>query len=173
MSNRYKANKRTYYLNLRSNDAIITQTAAGNNLKFEWNGIKNINISRQARICVTSIYFEEPGNANPNFPIVIRSHQVNNSTSYDSGNGAATIIHISNMLHIPTIENWFQLNDQYLTRIELYLSNSVANINNGISANMIFYVQLKIEDYDIEQVDPKLMPGYTKESLAFHYGLNV
>ena len=173
MSNHYKANKKTYYLNLRSNDAIITQTPAGNNLKFEWNGIKNINISRQSRICLTSIYFEEAGNANPNFPIVIRSHQVNNATSYDSANGTGTIIHISNMLNTPTIENCFQLSDQYLNRIELYLSNSVANINNGISPNMIFYIQLKIEDFDIEQVDPKLMPTYTRDSLAFHYGLNL
>lgn len=171
----YRSNKRTYYLNLRSNDALITQIGAGNvpnNYKFEWN-IKGINVSRQARMCLTALYFQDAIIENPALPIVIRCNQAQNTNSYDSANGPSTIIYIGNMLHLPVIENWHPINGQHLDRIELLLSNSVNDINNGITNSIQFYIQLKIEDFDTEEVDPKLMPKYTSDSLSYRAPFNV
>ena len=169
----YYRNKQTYYINLRSNDAIVTETDEGNNYKFEWL-IKNINLSPQARMCVTSVAYQDPEmETPPDIPLVIRSNQVKNHNVFDSANCVGTIIYISNMLHIPTIQNWFPLNNQCLERIELYFTNSIHFTNNGIANDLTFYIQLKIEDYETEPVDAKLMPTYTRDSLAFHYGLNV
>jgi len=181
-TNHYKANKRTYYVNLRSDDANITQTPAGNNHKFEWR-IRNIDISRQAKVCVTSVHFQEVtvnaggqqviGPVNVGMPIVFRCPQVQNLNVYDSANGMSSIIHISNSLHMPVIENWYPLNQGTLDKIELYLSNVIIDNNNGIPGNIHFYIQLKIEDFDTELIDSKLMPTYTRDSLSFHYPLNV
>jgi hypothetical protein len=172
----YKLNKKTYYLNLRSNDAQITPSVnGGNNLKFEWNINKNIGVSRQARMCLTSFFFQDAGGGGGilELPVVIRCPQVQGINSFDSANGQSTIIHVSNMLHSPSIENWYPLNNQSLDRIELYMSNVVDAINHGIPDTMEFYVQLKIEDYDTEEVDPILMPTYTRDNLTFQYPLNV
>lgn len=169
----YKANKRTYYLNLRSFDALATPKPDDIQkvIKYEWN-VKDLNLSSQARICVSSMYFQ---NTDPNddLPIVIRCPQVQNLNVFDSANGISTIICISNMLHTPTIENWFPLNSQNLNRIELYMSDSIINTNAGVSITFDFYIQFKIEDYSTEEIDSKLMPTYTRDSLSYVYPLNV
>lgn len=174
-SKHYKTNKKTYYLNLRSNDALITQTPPGavpNNYKFEWT-IKNINLSRQARMCLTAMFFQDIVVENPALPIVIRCNQVQNANSYDTANGVSTIIHISNMLHTPVIENWYPISDQHLDRIELFLSNSIDYTTNGVRNTVQFYIQLKIEDFDTEEVNPRLMPSYTNDSLSYRVPMNL
>lgn len=173
----YRSNKKTYYINLRSNDAnVITTTPPGNvpnNVRFQWT-IKNINLSRQARMCLTSMHFEDSGvNPDPILPVTIRCPQVQNTNVFDSGNGPASLIYIGNMLHLPVIENWYPISGQSLDRIELIFSNNITNLNSGIATTLQFYIQLKIEDYDTEEVNPSLMPTYTPDSLSFHYGLNV
>jgi hypothetical protein len=172
----YKTNKKTYYLNLRSNDALITQTPPGgvpNNYKFEW-PIKNISLSRQAQLCLTSMYFQNGGtNPDATLPVVIRCNQVQNQNTYDSANCMPTIIHISNMLHTPVIENWHPISDQHLDRIELFLSNSIDVPLNGIQNTLAFYIQLKIEDYDTEEVNPRLMPSYTNDSLSYRVPMSL
>jgi hypothetical protein len=169
----YKTNKRTYYLNLRSNDALITPAGVvPNNHKFEW-GIKNINVSKQARLCLTSMYFQDAMNPDPALPVVVRCNQAQTTNCFDSANGVSTIIFISNMLHLPVIENWYPISGQNLDRIELYLSNSINDTNNGIANSINFYVQIKIEDYDVEEVNPRLMPSYTSDSLSYRVPMNL
>lgn len=177
----YKSNKRTYYLNLRSVDAIIDKTSSGNNHKFEWR-IKNIDVSRQARMCVTSVFLQNAidiegetviSPVTEGMPIIFRCPQVQNLNVFDSANGIGTIFHISNSLHMPVIENWYPLNQNSLDKIEIYVSNVILDNNNGISNTINFYIQLKIEDYDTEEVSPNLMPTYTRDSISFQYPLNV
>jgi hypothetical protein len=168
----YKTNKKTYYLNLRSNDALITQSPPGgvpNNFRFEWS-IKNINVSKQARMCLT---FQDAMNADPAIPVVVRCNQAQNTNCYDSANGPSTIIYIANMLHLPVINNWYPINGEHLDRIELFLSNAIIATNNGIANSINFYVQIKIEDYDVEEVNPRLMPSYTSDSLSYRVPMNL
>ncbi len=44
---------------------------------------------------------------------------------------------------------------------------------NGIQNTLAFYIQLKIEDYDTEEVNPRLMPSYTNDSLSYRVPMNL
>lgn len=156
----YKANKKIYYVNLRSTDSDdITLTTTGNKYKFSWN-IKNIHLSPQARLCITSCAYYDPSGNNPSFPVNIRCKQVNSTNVFDSSYGEGTIIYMANPFESVNFENWYPVNTQVLDRIDLLFTNQIASNKNGLEPDLQFYIQLKIEDYDIEEVNPNIMPQY-------------
>jgi hypothetical protein len=161
----YRANKREYYINLRSNDAVIEENE-GNNYKFSWN-IKNIDsLSRRAKLGVVGFYDDAAINNVPPV-LVIRCPQVQN-VSYDSAGSLSTIIFINNALNSLINSEFYPLCTQNLDRIELYVSDEIADARHGIDVGIQFYIQLKVFDYDLEEVDEALMPRYTSQSLSYN-----
>jgi len=156
----YKANKKTYYVNLRSTDSDdITTLTSGNKYKFSWN-IRNINLSPRARLCMVSCAYYDPSGNTPAFPVTIRCKQVNSANVFDSSYGEGTIIYMGNPFESINFENWYHINGQALDRIDLLFTNQIANNKNGVESDLQFFVQIKIEDYDIEEVEPSIMPEY-------------
>ena len=163
----YRASKKEYYINLRSNDAQITQTAGGNSLMYAWNLNKPINTSGRAKIGVVGYYATGiPANQLPF--LVIRCPQVQNLNVFDSSGSASTIIYLNSTSQNVVNQEFHPLSTQNLNRIELYVSNSITDLLNGIHPDIRFYIQFKIFDYDDEEVDEELMPRYTSKSLAYH-----
>ena len=162
----YRARKQEYYINLRSNDAVITPTPAGNSLIYAWNFSKYINVSRKAKIGVTAYYATGlPANQLPF--LVIRCPQVQNLNVLDSSGSACTIIYINSTTQNVVNQEFYPLATQNLDRIELYVSNSITDLLNGIHPDIRFYIQLKVFDYDDEEIDEELMSRYTSQSLAY------
>lgn len=164
----YKTNKKEYYINLRSTDATIETSGVNNTKKFSWN-IQNINVSQQAKIGITQICSEFiTYNANP-LPYIIKCAQVKND-QYDSTGGASgALIYCGANLENPKIENMYHLATRNVDRIDLQISESITNLSHGIRNTINFYIQLKVVDFDTEEVDKSLMPTYTNKSLSFHY----
>jgi hypothetical protein len=63
---------------------------------------------------------------------------------------------------------FYPLCTQNLDRIELYVSDEIADARHGIDVGIQFYIQLKVFDYDLEEVDEALMPRYTSQSLSYN-----
>jgi len=173
MEGKYRRIKREFFINLRSTDAEVQQTAAGNNLKFSWN-IKNIEVSSQAKMCITSFhYYDIAVGGNNRGLVVVRCPQVQNKDVYDSSGAIGTIINISPVDYSSLSREYYPIYSQNLNRIELYVSDSIGVALNGIVNTIMFWIQLRVIDYDNEEVDQRLMPSYTQNSLSYHVPLNV
>lgn len=161
----YRASKKEYYINLRSHDAQVEANANGDSYKFSWN-IKNIdNLSRRAKIGLIAYYDSAFAN-NLNVPLVIRCAQVQN-VLYDSTGLSSPIIFLNNGAQCVNFPEYYPLATQNIDRIELYLTDQLADPLHGIDPNIEFCVQLKVLDYDVEDVDADIMPRYTSKSLAY------
>lgn len=163
----YSAYKKEFYINLRKEDAQIEPNADGNNYKFSWN-IKNINLSRRAKIGVIGVC--DDAALNGFLPIyVIRCPQVQNN-SYDTAGSLPPIIYLRNAINSVINPEFYPLSTPNLDRIELYLSDEIFNANGfyAVDNNLQFYIQLKVYDYDVEEVDEALMPRYTSQSLSYN-----
>ena len=168
-SKAYQATKKVFYVNLRSTDAIRQNNPGGNTLRFTWTNITGINnLSRQAKIGVVGFYL-----LNGVLPfVVLRCPQVKNIT-YDSAGSFAPIIFINNAMEFVSNPEFYNLTTQNLEMLELIVSNDIDIAQNGVEALLDFYIQLKIYDYDEEDVSSDIMPRYTSKSLSYYpEGLN-
>ena len=109
---------------------------------------------------MTSCAYFDPSGNDPAFPVTIRCKQVNSINVFDSAYSEGTIIYMSNAFEAIYFENWYHVNTQILDRIDLLFSNQLANTKNGVEPDLQFYIQIKIEDYDVEEVNPKVLPKY-------------
>lgn len=161
----YSAYKKEYYINLRSDDAQIEDAPNGNIYKCSWN-IKNIDLSRRAKIGVVSIC--DDSELNNELPIyVMRCPQVQ-SITYDSAGSLSPIIYMRNAMNVVINPEFYPLCSQNLDRIELFMTDDIADARNGIDGGIHFYIQLKVLDYDVEEVDKDIMPRYTSQSLSYN-----
>lgn len=168
----YRANKKEYYINLRSNDATITQNAVNNSYLYTWNISKPINVSQRAKMGVIGYYSTGVGVGVLPF-LVVRCPQVQNNNVYDSAGSVATIIYVNSGIDSVINQEFYPLCTQNLDIIELYVSNNITEPLNGINPDIRFYIQLKVFDYDDEEVNEDIMPRYTSKSLSYyHYPLN-
>jgi hypothetical protein len=163
---KYITNKKQYFLNLRSSDANTENVPGGNQIfKFSWN-ISNINVSRKARIAISNFAYEQM-NTTPYKLFIIRCPQVKNH-QYDSRPAYGPVIFAQNFAR-PVEKTYYPLDSQNIDRIDLIISNNISTIQNGIPNTEVFMIQFEIEDFDEEEVNPALMPSYTKDSLTYHY----
>jgi len=162
---KYVTNKKQYFLNLRSYDAKTETNALGNRYKFSWN-ISNINVSKNAKMAVSNFVHDVV--AGVPRPFIIRCHQVKNQ-QYDSYGGYGGLIYANNENNSKFEKTYFPLTLQNLDIITLEITDSVQLLNSGIANTKHFYIQLEVIDYDEEEVNPALMPSYTKDSLTYHY----
>ena len=162
----YKANKKEYYINLRSNDAEIENNEANNSYKYSWNLRNTINVSQRAKMGVVG-YYATGMNAGVLPFLVVRCPQVQSKNVYDSAGSVATIIYVNNGIQSVTNQEFYPLCTQNLDRIELFVSNNITDVLNGINPAIRFYIQLKVFDYDVEEIDEDIMPRYTSKSLAY------
>jgi hypothetical protein len=104
-------------------------------------------------------------------PYIIRCAQVKNEqyAPINRSQGCGALIYAHNELKRPYEKTFYPLNVRDIDRIDLYFSDVIGIDDNGINNGKVFLIQLEIEDYDIEEVDEKLMPTYNKKSLSYHY----
>ena len=163
----YRTNKKEYFINLRSIDAIKEKSGA-NNFKFSWN-IQNINVSQQAKLGISHLCAYFPVTNNPHLPYIIRCNQIINN-QYDSAGGAGGgIIYFGMDLQNPSSDALYPLSTRNLDTVDLTITESINILSNGIDDAIDFYIQLKVIDYDTEEVNKDLMPTYSNKSLSFHY----
>lgn len=166
---KYHTNKKTYYINLRLKDGIVVQTGEGTNkLVIEWNNINlKQNLSKNALMGLVQFCQFGGDNSVSNYPFIIRCKQVIND-QYDSSGNTGAIIYMGNNLNQSYSPNMYPVSTQNLDTITLSINRGVENKFFGISNTIQMYVQLKVIDYDTEEVNPKLMPEYTSKSLSYH-----
>ena len=136
----YTAQKKEYYINLRSNDAEITANAANNSYKYTWNLRNTINVSQRAKMGVIGYYTTGIGAGVLPF-LVMRCPQIQNKNVYDSAGSIASIIFVNNASQSIANQEFYPLSTQNLDRIELFVSNNITDVLNGINPDIHFYIK--------------------------------
>ena len=146
-SNPYNINevKRSYFLNLFSENAQKRTTVAGKVTEFTWN-IRNLQLGSIAEIGLIQL---ASTNAHDNTIYCIRCNNTY-ADGYDSFNVTSAILYLANNLKSPSIASYHKLISDNLNSITLVITDDItsnAGIYTGINSNISFGVVLEVIDY--------------------------
>lgn len=166
---KYHKVKQTKYIWLNSDEGTVVKSSpAGRRLEFEWNNIPPLNMSINATVSCVGVNNSQSVDANHSG--TYRLKQIPQHQSYETKQGLYPIIHMiksPNSLSVETEPIKYNIGDaSRWTTINLQIgkvddpSYGVRTQGVGTDTNSQFFILgLKFEDYDIEEVQPQLMPS--------------
>ena len=156
MSQKYHQLKQTKYIWLRSQDSTVVRRGADNSkIEFQWDNIDDLKMSNNAVVSVCG--FDSYNNMTAGR--MFRCSNILTNQVYDTSH-KAPIIYIAKTpnqsglemepvkYNIGNCEKWKSIN---------FVIETVKTPNFGIPDVQEFVIGLKFEDYDVIEVQPKLM----------------
>jgi hypothetical protein len=141
--------KRSYFLNLFTNDANICQrttNASGTkNTTFRWN-IRDLQLGSEAEIGLVQMVHTNAGN---NIGYAIRCIETY-ADGFDCYNFTSAVLYLGMGMNTPSIPTYHKLLSQNLNTITLIITDdlsSSAGINSGINTNITLGFVFEIIDY--------------------------
>lgn len=158
MTEKYHRVKQIKYIWLNSNNATVVKTKAANNVEFQWQINQDLNLSNRAKVMVCGFRAKETidtGKAG-----IFRCKNIPNNQVIDTTNHSYPIIHVAKSpmtagVDFEPIEYDFGESSNWRT-INIIAGNNT-DPEYGCVTSQQFILGLKFIDYEIEEVQPRLM----------------